>query len=138
MDALHLAHLVLLGVWGGLVLAETIVEVALTGETGRAHAARAHFWIDMLAELPVVLGVLVTGGLLVLRVWPPSTWLIVKICAGLAAVAINLYCTVMVVLRYRHRESSPQVERYRARVLLSGLGIPFALVAAWIGLSGYR
>jgi hypothetical protein len=132
VDALHLAHLVLLSMWAGIVVAETVVEVV-----GRRHveaAALMHYWIDLLLELPVIAGVLTTGTLLTLRAWPLSTLHQLKIAAGLIAVGANLYCAVAVVQRRHARDMS----RYRLRIQLSLAGAPFALAAAYIGLRFVR
>jgi hypothetical protein len=72
VDALHLCHLIVLCLWGGVVLAESVMELAAADEGGRASAARVHFWIDVVVELPLIAGVLVTGALLASRSWPPS------------------------------------------------------------------
>src|SRR5262249_15621129 len=132
-----LGHLVALCLWGGCVLAESVVELAATDDAGRGHAARVHFWIDVLVELPLIVTMLATGAVLASRSWPPSPLLATKLGAALAAVAVNLYCAVMVVLRYLHRHEPAAVRRYQIRVRWSGLGIPFASVAAYIGLAHY-
>ncbi len=137
MDALHLGHLVALCLWGGCVLAESVVELVATDDARRLLAAHVHFWIDVLVELPLIAAVLTTGALLAARSWPPSPLLATKIAAGLAGIGVNLYCAVMVVLRYLHRHDPAVVRRYHVRVRWSGLGIPFAAVAAYIGLAHY-
>jgi hypothetical protein len=137
LDALHLGHLVALCLWGGCVLAESVVELAAVDDVGRVHATRVHFWIDVLVELPLIAAVLTTGVLLAGRSWPPSSLLATKMAAGLVGVGVNLYCAVMVVLRYLHRQDPVAVRRYHVRVRWSGVGIPFAAVAAYIGLAHY-
>jgi hypothetical protein len=129
MDPLHLWHLVLLSLWAGIVVAETVVE-----QVGRRHVAAAahmHYWIDLLLELPVIGGILVTGTVLAVRAWPltPLHWL--KIGAGLIAVGSNLFCAVAVVRR-RHAEEAA-MKAYQMQIHLSILGTPFAIVAAYIG-----
>lgn len=130
--SLSTLHLMLLCLWGGLVMAEVILELSST-ESELAHTAKVHLWLDLLVELPLLLGVLLTGILLSAQQWPLSALLWTKIVCGLLAISLNLYCFVMVLLRHRTRE--PQKRRqYHQRVLFSGVGFPFAMVAAYLGL----
>ena len=129
MDPMHLAHLAFLCGWGAVLVVELIVE-----SVARARAATLHFWIDVLAEIPLVIGILVTGGVLLARSWPPGGLLLIKIVSAGVAIAFNLYCCVVVVLRYRLRRDEAAVRRFRRRVQLSVLGVPFGAIAAYIGL----
>jgi hypothetical protein len=132
-----LLHLVFVSMWGGLVLAEIVVEIlGDKNEARRAHAATLHFWIDVLIEIPLLVGVVATGGLLVAAT-PLDRDLIVKLVAAAIAIAANLYCAAAVVLRYTRRESAAAVQRLRWRVRASAIGFPFAAVAAYIGLSRF-
>lgn len=134
MDALRLFHFGFLCAWAGVLLVELIIEGLGADDASRAQAARLHFWIDALAEVPIILVVLVTGGLLLAEVWPP-TWLhVVKVIAALTAIATNLYCAVIVVVRYRHRGDVAATRRWGRHVKLSLVGVPFGAVAAYIGL----
>jgi hypothetical protein len=126
MDGLHVAHLILVAGWGSLVAAETVVEIVGRGDA----AARIHYWLDLTLEIPILIGVLATGAILTWRAWPPSTLHGVKIGCALFAIAVNLYCVAMVILRFRTGEA-----RYDARVRWSGAAAPFGLVAAYIGLA---
>jgi hypothetical protein len=137
MDALHLGHLIALCFWGGCVVVETVIELAATDDAARAQATRLHFWIDLLVELPLIAAVLATGAVLAARSWPLSPLLATKIAMGLVSVSVNLYCAAMVVLRYRRRHDLSARHRYDSRVRWSVLGIPFAGVAAYIGLVHY-
>lgn len=134
MDALRLAHLILLCSWGGLVLAEAVVEALGVEAGGQPFALRAHFWMDVLIELPLVGGVLVTGALLLHRGWPPSTLLIVKIAAALIAIGANLYCAVLVGLRYLRRDDAAAVSVLARQIRWTGVAIPAGLVALVLGL----
>ncbi len=130
---MHLTHLILLAVWAGVVLAEGVLELGASVETAR-EVARLHYRIDMLVEAPLLAGILVTGGCLVWRAWPLSGLLWVKVVCGLVAVLLNVYCVVHVVLRHRRSGDRAALQDHRRRVLLSGLGVPPALVAAYLGL----
>ncbi len=132
MDGLRLAHFGVLCAWAGVLGVEFVIESL--GREALSHATRAHFWIDVLVEIPLVVAVLVTGGFLLARSWPPSHILIVKVVSALIAIALNLYCCVMVIVRYRARSDEPAARRYSRHVRLSALGVPFGAAAAYIGL----
>jgi hypothetical protein len=135
MDTLHVWHLILVSAWGGLVLAEVVMELACRGEQALGPAAVIHYWLDLLLELPLIAGVVATGAVLTARAWPPSTLHVVKIAAALVAIGWNLYCVVMVVRRRRSLADERAVLHYRSRVFLSLVGVPFGIAALYIGLS---
>jgi hypothetical protein len=130
MDTTRLLHLAVLFLWGGVVLAELVVELAASHE----EAARIHYFIDLFVEVPLIAGVLTTGGFLVARAWPLHALLWWKVGAALTAITLNLYCVVEVVLRYRRRADPAALARHRRGVFFSTAGIPFAAVAAYLGL----
>ncbi len=130
-------HLVVLSAWAGLVGAETVLEV-----TGRRRAAlgeavaRFHYWIDVLVELPLLAGVLVTGAVLLSEARLDAL-LWVKVGAGLGAVAANGACAVAVIARQRLARSgaseaalAPLTRRVFRTAIVGG---PLALVALWLG-----
>jgi hypothetical protein len=135
MDAWRLAHFGFLCAWGGVLLVEFVLEGLGDDDASQAQAARVHFWIDVLVEIPILAAVLVTGGVLLSRVWPPSHLHLIKIASALLAIGLNLYCAVMVVIRYRARADVKAVQRYRRRVRLSALGVPFGAVALYLGFT---
>ena len=134
MEALPITHIMLVAVWLGFVLVETILEVFGPRWAGHTAVARLHFWIDMSLEGPVVLGVLVTGVMLLPRMMPLSGIFQVKIIAGLAAIAVNIYCLILVVQRYLYREDAAMVAILSRRILWCWLGVPFGLAALVVGL----
>ncbi len=135
MTGLHLAHLILLGMWAGLVLAEIVVELLPRWRPELWLAtARFHFWMDMLIEAPLLVGVVVTGALLLRRV-PVDATLVVKSVAGSLAVTANVACLAVVVRRARSGTDVAQVRRLSAAVAVTALvGLPCALVALVLGL----
>lgn len=135
MSGLHLAHLIVLGMWAGLVLAEIVVEMLPRWRPELwPAAARFHFWMDMLIEAPLLAGVVATGLLLLRRV-PIDAALVVKSLAGLLAVTANMACLVVVVHRARPGTDALQVQRLSALVAATAiLGVPCALVALILGL----
>jgi len=131
----HFAHLVFLCLWGGFVLAEVVMELASTDDATRRYTARMHYWMDLLVELPLVVGVVVTGIILVIGAWPLSGLHVVKIGAGLVPVVVNLCCIRTVVRRYRNRDDPDAVRRHTRQVgAWAFIGMPFAAVAAVLGL----
>ncbi len=138
MDPLHLAHLILVSTWGGVVLGETVLELAGgTGEAAEQQIARVHLWIDLLIELPIILAVVATGTILAARVWPIVPLLALKLAAGGLAAALNLYCIGAVVARARATDANAR-RRWTRHVRASAFGIPFAVTAAVLGLAYFR
>lgn len=132
MDALHLWHLILLSLWGGIVLAELVVEAIGRRAAHVAAAAAMHYWIDLLLELPVIAGILGTGALLAMRAWPLDRLHWLKIGAGLVAIAANLFCAVVVVKRQHAAQEARAA--YRRPIFWSIAGVPFGVLALYVGL----
>jgi len=129
----HIAHLLVLGLWGGLVLAETVVELSARDDEGIRVAARIHYWIDVSIELPLLAGVLLTGAVLTARAWPLSHVHVAKIALALFAIGCNLYCAVHVLLRHRRADAVDALRHHNTRVRWSFLGLPAGLGALTIG-----
>src|SRR5262245_47654725 len=130
MSPLHALHLAFLCGWGGLVVSEVVIEFAL-GADRIPENARLHFWIDLLAEIPVVSGVIVTGVLLAIARMPLSWLHWLKIVCAALAISANLYCAVMVVLRHRAARAGAQhgaLVRLDNLVRVSGVGFLFGAV----------
>ncbi len=132
---LELGHMLLLAFWGGLVAAETVVEIALRSDADQRLAACLHYWMDLLLEMPTLVGILATGTILLARVWPPSTLLTIKVGCGLGAIGLNLLCAILVILRYRQRDNAPELTRLGGLVRMTWVGLPLGLVALYIGLT---
>jgi len=101
-DVMAMVHLIMLSLWGGVVATEAVIEI-YPFRRRELHAAtiRFHYWIDLLVELPLVLAVIATGIALVLLTDTVTPLHLVKIGFGSVAVAINLFCIVVVVKRGR-------------------------------------
>jgi hypothetical protein len=124
-----LLHLILVAAWAGLVLAELVLElVGARRPEAQRFVADVHYMIDLFLELPILLGVLATGGWL-LRGATFDTALAVKVACGLAAVLANLVCVALVIARHRGARAT------RAIFGTAMFGIPPALLAAYLGLS---
>ena len=129
----HLAHLLCLAAWGGLGAGEAVLEILGRKKSSlAAPVARLHFWMDLLVELPLLLGVGLTGGVLLHGVAFEGL-LLVKVLAGLGAVVSNLACLALVVHRARlgPAASSEATTRWIFRTAI--FGMPLALVALYLG-----
>ncbi|MBI4816617.1 MAG: hypothetical protein HY791_10180 [Deltaproteobacteria bacterium] len=131
----HAAHLIVLGLWGGLVTAEAIVELVGRRDVRLAYAvARFHYWIDLVAELPL-LGAVVATGLILLAQTTLDAFLWAKVACGGVAVIANLACVLIVVKRWRVATRTGEVpDRLSAWVLrLAALGVPAGAAALVLG-----
>jgi hypothetical protein len=140
IDALAMVHLIMLSLWGGVVATEAVIEVYPFRQR-ELHAAtiRFHYWIDLLVELPLVLAVIATGAALVFLTDPLTPLHFVKIGFGGAAVAVNLFCIVVVVKRGRRLAEDADDERlWRAsRTVLACFAVGL-LCAAGAAILGFR
>jgi len=137
-NLLAMVHLMVLSLWGGVVATEAVIEV-YPFRKRELHAAtiRFHFWIDLLVELPLVLAVIATGVALFFLTDPVTPLHFVKIGLGGAAVAVNLFCIVVVVRRGRRLEldDDDRLLWRASRVVLACFagGLLFAAGAAILG-----
>jgi hypothetical protein len=138
MEPLHVAHLVVLGMWSGVVITEALFEFTASDAESLRAAARFHYNVDKYGELPILFGVLLTGTILAVRAWPLTTPHLVKIAASLIAVGANLICTMWVFQR-RRIEDVNALLGYRRRIWsLAAVGVVFATPALYLGLVYFR
>ena len=129
-------HVVSASAWIGLIAAETVMELMAKDRTARRFVAQAHKMIDLYFEGPLVSTVLVTGSLLLYRLWPnASLLLLVKVSAGLLAVVSNVLCIHWVLGRARAKDDA-EFSAYAHKVSLTGYTIPLGILALAIGLYG--
>jgi hypothetical protein len=104
-NLLAMVHLIMLSLWGGVVATEAVIELYPFRQR-ELHAAtiRFHYWIDLLVELPLVLAVITSGVALLWLTDPVTPLHFLKVGFGGAAVAVNLFCIVVVVRRGRRLE----------------------------------
>lgn len=99
MIPLVAAHIIFLGLWGGLVVTEIVFEAQMfRGKLDEKAIAGLHRITDRFIELPVLVAVLVTGWLL----WKQTGFdqqLLPKVLFGLGAVLANVICYIIVELR---------------------------------------
>lgn len=130
---LHTLHLVVLAIWLGVVAVEAVIEWLPRRHPELAPAATAlHFWIDLLIELPLLVAVVTTGGLL-LRGRLIDPMLAIKLAAGGTAIGMNLLCVALVVARYRG-DSAGSAARTRMIYATAVVGMPLGLLALALGL----
>ena len=139
-NVLAMLHLIMLSMWGGVVATEAVIEV-LPFRRRELHSAtiRFHFWIDLLVELPLVLGVIATGVALFFLTDPLTPLHLVKIGYGGAAIAVNLFCIVVVVKRGRRIVGDADDERlWRASRTVLACFAAGLLCAAGAAVLGFR
>ena len=138
MDPLHVAHLVALGMWLGVVITEVLFEFAGSDPDSLRAAARFHYNVDLFGELPILAAVLITGTILAIQAWPLSPLHFIKIAASLVAVAANLICARWVFQR-RPIKDVEQLLGFRRRIWsLAAVGVVFATPALYLGLVYFR
>ena len=129
-------HIVSASAWLGLIAAETVIELMARDRAARQFVAKAHKTIDLYFEGPLVAIMLVTGSLLLTRLWPnASVLLLVKVAVGLVAVVSNLLCIHWVLGRARARDDD-EFRAYAQKISLTGYTIPLGILALAIGLYG--
>lgn len=138
MTALIILHLIFIGLWGGCVAVEMVLEFsAKKDQTLLTPVARLHDTIDKFVELPLVLGVLLTGAMQVFFI-QLTPFHFVKIAAGLGAVSANLLCFVPVFKRQKlaHEKASlSAILQCSDRIFLAFyVGFSFGLIALFFGL----
>lgn len=138
IETVSVVHLALLTFWGGIVATESVLEIYPTRH--RDHHPQTivfHYWIDLLVELPAILGVVASGLLLTLLSWPLSGLHWLKIACAAGAIISNVLCIALVLRRKRQMDAGvPDKELWQQtrRVFLClKLGLPLALVAAGLG-----
>ena len=138
MEPFHLAHMIVLGMWLGVVITEVLFEFTASDPESLRAAARFHYNVDKFGELPILVVVLVTGTVLAVRALPLTSLHLVKIGTSLGAVAANLVCTRWVFQR-RGIEDVNVLLGYRRRIwTLAAVGVGFAGPALYLGLAYFR
>lgn len=138
MDPLHVAHLLALGIWLGIVTTEALFEFSGSDPDSLRAAARFHYTVDLFGELPVLAAVIVTGVMLTARVETMTVLLQVKIAAALVAIGSNLICAVWVVQR-RHVSDPAVLLAFRRKIwMTAAVGVVFGTAALAIGLVHFR
>lgn len=137
MSSLAAVHLIVLGLWGGVVAVEVLFELrGLQGRLAPEVVARMHAETDRYLELPLLALVVLTGTLL----WRGADYapaLLPKVAFGLGAVAANLGNSVFVYYRFGGRIPSSQTPRYLVLTVLPGLAFAAAAFVVGGGRAGW-
>jgi hypothetical protein len=99
---LPLLHTILAAIWLGCVLTEIVFERLLMAQGAALHGllGRLHRLVDLAIELPMLIGVAVSGAwMLVMRGGAMDYLLEAKITIGLIAIISNLWCIRLVLRR---------------------------------------
>ncbi len=100
-------HLLFIALWGGVLACEGIIEFVPTRhEEQERLVAKLHFRIDVLLEAPLLVGILVTG-IVLLAGTPWTTLLAIKVAGALVVILANAACIVVVVRRYLATRDAP-------------------------------
>jgi hypothetical protein len=138
MEPLHLAHLIALAMWLGVVITEALFEFAGSDAASLRAAARFHYNVDKYGELPILVAVLVTGTMLTVRAWPLTPLHVIKIATSLVAVGAALICVLWVFQR-RRLEDVNVLLGFRRRIwTLATVAAIFAAPALYLGLVYFR
>jgi hypothetical protein len=138
MEPFHIAHLVALGMWLGVVIAEVLFEFAGSDADSLRAAARFHYNVDKFGELPILFAVLITGAILAVRAWPLTPLHFLKIATSLVSVGFAVVCTLWVFQR-RRIEDANALLRFRRRIwTLAAVAAVFAAPALYLGLVYFR
>jgi hypothetical protein len=138
INLVSIIHLVVLCLWGGVVAAESVIELyPYRRRELHDHSIRFHFWIDLLVELPLIIGVLTTGVVLITLAWPLTGTHIIKILCAAVCISANIVCIALVLKRKRQLDdgaADPDLWRSTRRIVLCAVvGLPFAAAAAGMG-----
>ena len=138
MEPLHVAHLVVLGMWLGVVITEVLFEFAASDADSLRAAARFHYNVDKYGELPILGAVLVTGAMLAVRAWPLTPLHFIKIGTSLVAMSSSLICVRWVFQRRRIQDVYMLLEFRRRIWTLAAVAAVFATPALYLGLIYFR
>ncbi len=132
-------HLILFATWGGIIMTETVIELYPLREKGlHKPAIQFHYWIDLFVELPVVIGVLGTGIVLLTLIETITILHIIKVSLALIAIAVNIYCIVLVRRRSNKLQDNADDDELslssRKIIQIAAIAIPIGLFAFGIGL----
>jgi hypothetical protein len=138
MEPFHVAHLVVLCMWLGVVITEVLFEFAGSDADALRAAARFHYNVDKFGELPILFAVLITGTILAVRAWPLTPLHFIKIATSLVAVGSALVCMLWVFQR-RRIEDVNLLLGFRRRIwTLAAVAAVFATPALYLGLVYFR
>lgn len=134
-------HLLFVGIWIGCVLTEALFERALLAGDRAAHLTLSalHTRVDKFIEIPMILGVFLTGIALGLQGHRADASFHLMAGAGLVAIAVNLHCAGIVFKRHRAALAGnwPEFDRLdHLQHKVGGLVLAGLIVAVGAGVWG--
>lgn len=132
----HIAHIAFLSAWCSLAMAKIILKIAARLDFDlKKTVACFHYYFDLFIEIPLLIGILVTGIFLISSAKAHFD-LFIKIGFSLISIFINFLCAMLVIKRWRiirHHPNSEKEELLSRWIQRAGIAIPFTLIAFYIG-----
>lgn len=125
-------HGVAVAGWLVVLAAETAIEAQARAPESRPIVAAMHGWIGLLAEVPLIAITVVTGMLLLMRMWPVPALVLVKAALGLFAAVTNRLRVFLVASRICVDHDMTRIQPTR-RMTLAGTAISIGAVTWVIG-----
>ena len=140
MSTLLFFHILLLGLWGGCIAVEGVLEFAASKDPSTMQTVgRLHYWIDIVVEIPAFMGVLITGLLMLNFARLAAPMYLAKITLGSFAILVNVLCVIPVCRRRGALDANDLAEvkrRSRQIYFAFGVGVPAGFAALLIGMLG--
>lgn len=138
MSPLFALHLIAVGVWVGVIAAETVIELdGKKDDASLIKASKLHYTTDIWIEIPSFITVLLTGILMLTETHLQGLFLVKVIC-GLIAVIANLICVYGVFVRNQHavNHNIHGVRSTEPVLVVGGIGFIPSFIAA-IAIAAY-
>lgn len=118
--------------WLVVLAVETAIEVQARSPESHPIVVAMHGWIGLLAEVPLIAITVVTGMLLLMRMWPAPALVLVKAALGLFAAVTNRLRVFLVASRICVDHDMTRTQPTRG-ITLAGTAISIGAVAWVIG-----
>lgn len=123
MSGVMVVHVFAAGLWLGCILVEAFFERMLAGrDEFRLELAKLHRNVDTFVELPAIIMVLASGGLLYAAA-APSVAFHLMTGFGLVAAAANFYCAILVRRRFASARAGDWKGYQRADARHTNIGV---------------
>lgn len=129
---LQILHGVAVAAWLVVLAAKAAIEAQARAPESHSFVAATHGWIGLFAEAPLIAVTMITGVLLMMRMWPVPALVLIKAALGLVAVAANTFRVFLTAPRIYVDHDMKRVQPTR-RLTLVGTAFPIGAVAWVIG-----
>ncbi|WP_321962203.1 hypothetical protein [Paraburkholderia sp. J7] len=129
---LQVLHGVAVAAWLVVLAAQAAITARARAPHSRPIVAAMRGRNGLFVEAPLIATTTVTGVLLLMRMWPAPTLVLVKAALGLAAVAANTFRVFLVATRDCVDHDMKRIQPTR-RITLARTAIPIGAVAWIIG-----